>query len=174
MKRIQLLCMMAIVCMLPFILEAKEKKMYTKPSDAELKKKLSAMQYQVTQREATEPAFRNEYWDNKKVGLYVDVATGEPLFTSMDKYDSGCGWPSFTKPIKKEAIKEKSDYKIGYERREVRSKTGDSHLGHVFPDGPVDKGGLRYCINSAALRFIPVENLEKEGYGEFKVLFKKP
>lgn len=146
---------------------------YVKPSDAELQKKLSPIQYQVTQKEATEPPFQNAYWNNKKDGLYVDITTGEPLFTSLDKYDSGCGWPSFTKPVSANVINEKADYKIGYERTEVRSKTGDAHLGHVFPDGPPEKGGLRYCINSASLRFIPVENLEKEGYGEWKKVFEK-
>ncbi len=156
-------------------LEAKEKpkKMYTKPSDADLKKKLNPMQYMVTQKEATEPPFQNEYWDNKNEGLYVDVVSGEALFTSLDKYDSGCGWPSFTKPIKNESLHEKSDFKIGVERTEVRSSKADSHLGHVFPDGPKEAGGLRYCINSAALLFIPYADLDKKGYGEYKKLFDK-
>ena len=147
------------------------KQQYSKPSDAELKAKLTPMQYAVTQKEATEPAFQGEYWNTKKVGLYVDITTGEPLFSSKDKFDSGCGWPSFTKPIAKKGLTEKHDYKLGVERTEVRSKEGDAHLGHVFPDGPHDKGGLRYCINSAALRFIPVEDLEKEGYGQWKAYF---
>lgn len=145
---------------------------YKKPNQDALKKKLTKMQYDVTQHEATEPAFRNDYWDNKEEGLYVDIVTGEPLFSSKEKYDSGCGWPSFTKPIAKKGLTEKTDYKIGVARTEVRSKDGDSHLGHVFPDGPKDKGGLRYCINSASLRFIPVADLEKEGYKEWKALFQ--
>ena len=141
-------------------------KTFKKPSDEELKKTLDPIQYAVTQHEATEPAFRNTYWDNKNPGLYVDVVSGEPLFSSLDKYDSGCGWPSFTQPLAKTDITEKKDFKIGYERIEVRSKVADSHLGHVFNDGPEDKGGLRYCINSASLKFIPVEEMEQKGYGE--------
>lgn len=148
------------------------KKTYTKPADTELQKKLTPIQYAVTQHEATEPAFQNTYWNNKKEGIYVDVVSGEVLFSSKDKYDSGCGWPSFTHSIAKKGLTEKQDYKIGVARTEVRSKDANSHLGHVFPDGPKDKGGMRYCINSAALRFIPVESLEKEGYGEWKKLFK--
>jgi len=146
-------------------------KKYTKPSDTELKKRLTAEQYAVTQKEATEHPYKNKYWDTKEPVIYVDIVSGEPLFSSLDKFDSGCGWPSFTKPIGTQKLTEKSDHKIGYERTEVRSKAADSHLGHVFPDGPKDKGGLRYCINSAALRFIPLKNLDKEGYGEFKALF---
>ena len=145
-------------------------KTYTKPSDTELKKRLTPEQYAVTQKEATERPYQNKYWDTKEPGIYVDIVSGEPLFSSLDKFDSGCGWPSFTKPIGKQKLTEKSDYKIGYERTEVRSKGADSHLGHVFPDGPKDKGGLRYCINSAALRFIPIKDLDKEGYGELKAL----
>lgn len=136
-------------------------------------KKLTPLQYKVTQENGTEPPFNNEFWDNEKAGLYVDIVSGEPLFTSMDKFDSGCGWPSFTKPVKPENIIEKSDLSFGMRRVEVRSKEGDSHLGHVFPDGPREKGGLRYCINSAALRFIPLKDLEKEGYGEYIKLFNK-
>jgi peptide methionine sulfoxide reductase msrA/msrB len=148
-------------------------KNFKKPSDEELKKTLDPIQYAVTQHEATEPAFRNTYWDNKKPGIYVDVVSGEPLFSSLDKYDSGCGWPSFTKPLLQTEITEKKDYKIGYERIEVRSKVADSHLGHVFPDGPEDKGGLRYCINSASLRFIPVEEMEQKGYSAYLEPFVK-
>ncbi|MFC0188686.1 peptide-methionine (S)-S-oxide reductase MsrA [Fictibacillus aquaticus] len=138
----------------------------------EAKKQLSPMQYNVTQNDATEPPFQNEFWNHKEEGIYVDVISGAPLFSSLDKYDSGCGWPSFTKPIRSAGVKEKEDLSHNMIRTEVRSAEADSHLGHVFPDGPRDKGGLRYCINSAALRFIPVSELEKEGYGEFINLFK--
>lgn len=147
-------------------------KTYQKPDDATLREKLSAEQYAVTQKSATEPAFHNEYWDEHRAGIYVDVTTGEPLFVSTDKFDSGCGWPSFSKPIKKELIEEKKDASHGMIRTEVRSKTGDAHLGHVFTDGPKDKGGLRYCINSASLRFVPKEKMEEEGYGEYLPLIK--
>jgi len=147
--------------------------MYKKPSKEELKKKLTPIQYKVTQENATERPFYNEYWDHDEEGIYVDVVTGEPLFCSKDKYDAGCGWPSFTKPIDKDFIKEKLDLSHGMMRTEVRSKHGDSHLGHVFNDGPKDKGGLRYCINSAALRFIKKEDMEKEGYGEYLKLFEE-
>ena len=145
---------------------------YGKPSPAELKQKLTPMQYNVTQNNATEPPFANEYWNHYERGIYVDVVTGEPLFASTAKYDSGCGWPSFTRPLKPEAIMEKEDYSFGMRRTEVRSRAGDSHLGHVFPDGPPEAGGLRYCINSAALRFIPYEKMEAEGYGEYKHLLE--
>ena len=145
---------------------------YKKKEDSVLKKELTPLQYEVTQKNATERAFNNEYWDEKREGIYVDVTTGEPLFSSLDKYDSHCGWPSFTKPLSKEIISEKLDTSHGMVRTEVRSKLGDAHLGHIFNDGPKDKGGFRYCINSASLRFIPKENLEKEGYGEYLQLFK--
>src|SRR5436853_5770118 len=144
-----------------------------KPAAEELKKKLTPEQFRVTQQCGTEPPFRNEYWDNHKPGIYVDVVSGEPLFTSLDKFDSGSGWPSFTKPIDKNNVSEKSDRTFGMERNEVRSSKGDSHLGHVFDDGPSDKGGMRYCINSASLRFIPVEKLKEEGYGQYLPLFEK-
>lgn len=136
-----------------------------------LKEKLTAMQYYVTQEDGTEPPFQNEYYDNTREGLYVDIVSGEPLFSSKDQYDSGCGWPSFTKPILSAAVKEKMDLSHNMTRTEVRSKEADSHLGHVFPDGP-GPNGLRYCINSAALRFIPKEELEQEGYGDFLILFQ--
>ena len=134
--------------------------------------KLSPEQYRVTQRGGTERPFENEYWDNKEPGIYVDVVSGEPLFASPDKYDSKSGWPSFTKPIESENVVEKHDATHGMVRTEVRSMHGDSHLGHVFDDGPRDAGGLRYCINSASLRFIPLDELESEGYGNYRKLFE--
>lgn len=134
---------------------------------------LSKDQYHVTQENGTEPAFRNEYWNNKSVGLYVDIVSGEPLFASTDKYDSHTGWPSFTRPVEADNVVEKVDTSYGMRRVEVRSTHGDSHLGHIFPDGPTEEGGMRYCINSAALRFVPVEQLEQEGYSEYRKLFEE-
>ncbi|MGX1983185.1 peptide methionine sulfoxide reductase msrA/msrB [Thermolongibacillus altinsuensis] len=149
-----------------------KKHWFDKKRDEELRKKLTPLQYEVTQRNGTEPPFNNLYWDNKRDGIYVDIVSGEPLFSSLDKYDSGCGWPSFTKPLHEENIKTELDLSHGMVRVEVRSRKADSHLGHVFNDGPAPTG-LRYCINSAALRFIPKEDLEKEGYGEYLRLFEK-
>jgi peptide methionine sulfoxide reductase msrA/msrB len=146
---------------------ASSMKEFKKPAETELKRKLSSEQFDVTQKCGTEPPFRNGYWDNHKPGLYVDVVSGEPLFSSLDKFDSGTGWPSFTQPVKGTEIVQKKDSELGMVRTEVRSKTADSHLGHVFDDGPRDKGGLRFCINSAALKFIPLEEMDQAGYGQY-------
>lgn len=142
-------------------------KNFKKPSEAQLKKELTPEQFAVTQQAATEPAFHNAYWNNHAPGIYVDVVSGQPLFSSLDKYNSGCGWPSFTQPLARTDIVEHADHSFGMTRTEVRSSMADSHLGHVFDDGPPAKGGLRYCINSASLRFIPLDKMEAEGYGAY-------
>lgn len=142
-------------------------KKYKKMTEKELKEKLTSLQYHVTQNSLTEKPYDNEYYNNFKKGIYVDITSGEPLFLSTDKFESGCGWPAFSKPINRSVIKEKRDTSFNMERIEVRTKNSDSHLGHVFNDGPLDKGGLRYCINSASLRFIPIEDMKKEGYEEY-------
>jgi peptide methionine sulfoxide reductase msrA/msrB len=179
--RVLIACLLLSLGMAPAQSGAEAKKMtkwqnFTKPSKTELKKMLTPLQYDVTQEEGTERPFKNEYNDNKRAGIYVDIISGEPLFSSKDKFDSGTGWPSFTKPIAKEAVTTKEDRRLFSTRTEVRSKIADSHLGHVFEDGPSAKNhpsgtGLRYCMNSASMRFIPVEEMEKEGYGEYLKLF---
>ncbi len=170
--------LLAALCLLSLPVHAQEAKpMSSTPQKYEKTKdavdKLTEMQRYVTQHEGTEKPFQNEYWDNHEEGIYVDVVSGEPLFSSTDKFDSGTGWPSFTKPISDHMVSEKKDWKLGLPRTEVRSSSGDSHLGHVFPDGPKEKGGNRYCINSAAMKFIPKAEMAEKGYGEYLGLFNQ-
>ena len=177
-KRLSFLLLAALLCggAILFLhrgIAQNEKPMTTKADDADLKTKLTPEQYRVTMQCGTEPPFHNAYWDNHKPGIYVDVISGRPLFTSLDKFDSGTGWPSFTKPVDKSQVVEKTDATLGMTRTEVKGRESDAHLGHVFDDGPRDKGGMRYCVNSAALRFVPVEKLQEEGYGEYLKLFEQ-
>jgi len=176
-KKLTLFALAVMICggavfFLHRVIAQNEKPMTTKADNSNLKQRLTPEQYRVTMQCGTEPPFRNEYWNNHRPGIYVDVISGKPLFTSLDKFDSGTGWPSFTKPADQAQVVEKTDATLGMERTEVRSRESDAHLGHVFDDGPREKGGMRYCINSAALRFIPLEKLETEGYGEYVKLFE--
>lgn len=169
---IALVAIVAASAVLFFLNRAMAQKNETTGEDAELRKRLTREQYYVTKQNGTEPPFRNEYWDNKRPGIYVDLIGGEPLFSSHDKFDSGTGWPSFTKPLAKENLVERNDGTHGMVRIEVRSKKSDAHLGHLFDDGPRDKGGMRYCMNSASMRFVPVEKLKEEGYERFLPMFE--